>query len=51
LPGGTGGTIGWVALGIAAAVLWALARSKFELHWILAVAALAGLAASTLGWA
>jgi chromate transporter len=51
LPGGTGGTIGWGALGIAATVLWALARAKFELHWILAAAALAGLAASTLGWA
>jgi len=51
LPGGTDGSIGWAALGIAAAVLWALARAKFELHWILAAAALAGLAASTLGWA
>jgi len=50
LPGGAGGTIGWGALGIAAAVLWALARAKFELHWILAAAALAGLGASALGW-
>jgi chromate transporter len=49
LPDGVGGAIGWGALGIAAAVLWALGRTQFELHWVLAAAALAGLGASALG--
>jgi chromate transporter len=51
LPEGVTGAIGWAAILVAGAVWWLLERTKLELHWALALAALAGLAAHTLGWA
>jgi chromate transporter len=51
LPAGWAGPIVWPAPVIAAAVWWALERTKLELHWVLAAAALAGLGVSRLGWA
>jgi chromate transporter len=51
LPAGWAGPIVLSAPVIAAAVWWALERTKLELHWVLAAAALAGLGVSRLGWA
>jgi chromate transporter len=51
LPEGAAGTIGWVAILLAAATWWLLERAKLELHWVLGLAALAGLATHALGWA
>jgi chromate transporter len=50
LPDGFPGSIGWVALGIAAVAWWLLERARIELHWVLLGAALAGLAAQAIGW-
>jgi chromate transporter len=49
-PQGWGGGLGWAALAIAVASGWMLVRRGLELHWVLAAAALAGLAAHGLGW-
>jgi chromate transporter len=51
LPEGLGGGIEWAALGIAAAVGWLLGRARLELPWVLALAASAGFATQSLGWA
>jgi chromate transporter len=51
LPHGWPGPIAWAAPAIALAVWWMLERARLELHWALAAAALAGLAARSLGWA
>jgi chromate transporter len=50
LPEGLTGGIGWAALAIAVATWWLLGRARLELHWVLALAALAGLATQALGW-
>ena len=51
LPEGWAGPVAWAAPVIALAVWWMLERTRLELHWALAAAALAGLAARSLGWA
>jgi chromate transporter len=51
LPEGFTGPVGWAALAIAAAAWWSLERARLGLHWVLAGAALAGLAVQAGGWA
>jgi len=51
LPEGFTGPVGWAALGIAVAAWWSLERARLGLHWVLAGAALAGLAVQAGGWA
>jgi len=51
LPQGLAGGIAWAPLVIAVATWWLLERRRFELHWALVLAALAGLAAQYAGWA
>jgi chromate transporter len=51
LPQGLTGGIAWAALAVAVAVWWALERARLDLHWVLVLAAVAGLAARALGWA
>jgi len=51
LPDGFGGPVRWAAVAIAAAVWLALQRGRFELHWTLLSAALAGLGLQALGLA
>jgi chromate transporter len=51
LPEGLAGPVGWAALAIAAAAWWSLERARLGLHWVLAGAALAGLAVQAGGWA
>ena len=51
LPEGFTGPVGWAALAIAAAAWWSLERARLGLHWVLAGAALAGLALQAAGWA
>jgi len=43
LPQGFGGDVRWAALGLAVALWLLLTRSRLELHWVLLLAALAGL--------
>jgi len=50
LPEGLTGGIGWAALVIAVAAWWLLERARLDLHWVLALAALAGLATQAPGW-
>jgi len=49
LPAGVAGGVAWGALALAVAVWILLARTRLELPWILALAALGGLALRTLG--
>jgi len=51
LPEGLTGSIGWAALAMAAVAWLLLQRARLELHWVLVLAALAGLATQVLGWA
>jgi chromate transporter len=51
LPEGFTGPVGWAALAIAAGAWWSLERARLGLHWVLAGAALAGLAVQAGGWA
>jgi len=51
LPEGLAGGIGWAALALAVVAWWLLERSRLELHWVLALTAVAGLATQALGWA
>jgi chromate transporter len=51
LPEGFAGGVGWAPLAIAIAVGWLLARARPGLHWILALAAAAGLVVQLAGWA
>jgi chromate transporter len=51
LPQGWAGPVAWAAPAIALGVWWMLERARLELHWALGAAALAGLAARSLGWA
>jgi chromate transporter len=51
LPQGLAGGIAWPPLVIAIVTWWLLERRRFDLHWALALAALAGLAVQYAGWA
>ncbi len=51
LPDGVAGEPSWLALGLSVAVWLILRRSKVALPWVLAGAALAGLAGVAFGWA
>jgi chromate transporter len=51
VPEGPGGDIRWAALGLALAMWWLLTRSRLELHWVLVIAALAGLGLHAAGLA
>jgi len=51
LPAGPAGAPSWAALAIAVATWLALRHTRFDLPWVLAAAALAGLAAQALGLA
>ena len=51
VPEGFGGEVRWAALGLAAALWLLLARSRLELHWVLVLAALAGLGLQAAGLA
>jgi len=51
LPQGLAGGIAWPPLVIAIVTWWLLERRRFDLHWALALAGLAGLAVQYAGWA
>jgi chromate transporter len=51
VPEGFGGDVRWAALALAATLWLLLSRSSLELHWVLALAALAGLGLHAAGLA
>jgi chromate transporter len=51
LPQGLDGGVAWASLVIAGCAWWLLERRRIELHWVLALAALAGLATQYAGGA
>jgi len=51
LPQGLDGGVAWASLTIAGGAWWLLEHRRFELHWLLVLAALAGLATQYAGWA
>jgi chromate transporter len=51
VPEGFGGDVRWAALALAAALWLLLSRSRLELHWVLVLAALAGLGLHAAGLA
>jgi chromate transporter len=51
VPEGFAGGVRWTALALAAALWLVLARGRLELHWVLLVAALAGLGLHAAGLA
>jgi hypothetical protein len=50
LPAGLAGGVAWGALALAVAVWILLARTRLDLLWILALAAVGGLALQALGF-
>jgi len=50
LPAGLAGGVSWGALGLAVAVWFLLARTGLDLLWILALAAIGGLALRAFGF-
>jgi chromate transporter len=51
LPGGLAGGVHWTVLALAVGLWLLLGRSRLELHWVLALAALAGLVLQAAGLA
>jgi chromate transporter len=49
VPEGFGGDVRWAVLALAAALWLMLSRSRLELHWVLLIAALAGLGLHAAG--
>ena len=50
MPAGVAGRVAWGALALAVAVWILLARTRLDLLWILALAAVGGLALQALGF-
>jgi chromate transporter len=50
LPQGPDGGVAWASFAIAGCAWWLLERRRFELHWVLGLAGMAGLAAQYAGW-